>query len=419
MHISVTGISHHTAPVSVRERFALRPEDLGPALGRLREFLGGVSILSTCNRTEVYAAGPTTAARDQVVAALAAARAVPALGGATFYHYSGPDAARHLFRVAAGVDSLVLGESEILGQVRRAFAAATAAASSNAVLARLFHAAIRAGRRARDETRIGDHGLSVSAAAVALSRSVLGDLRGKTVLVIGAGEAGRLAATAIVQAGAGRLLTTTRTAERAEEVARAIGGVAVPFSELMSAMREADIILSSTSAPGFVVSRNDVAAAMAARPDRRLVLVDIAVPRDIEPGAADVPGVSLYDMDAVQSVVEANLAARQGEVAAVEAIVEEELGRFQAWSRSLSVTPTIAAIQRQAEQARQAEIARTLGRLDHLQESDRRRIEAMSKALVKRILHGPVGQLRNGGQRHVGAARDLFGLADLDVAEPE
>src|SRR3990170_9075866 len=309
MYVSVTGVSHHETPVELRERFAFTGEQLAGALTRLPAELGGGAILSTCNRSELYLASERAVGRDEAVAAIAEMRGEPSPEGVTFYHHDGLEAVRHLFRVAAGIESLVIGESEILGQVREAFSASTAAGSGNALLARLFHTALRVGRRARSETEIGAHGLSVSALAVSLSRRLLGDPRRKTVLVVGAGEAGRRAAAAPVQAGAGRLLVTTRRSGLADEIARDLSGVVVPFADLPGALREADVVITSTAAPGAIISVQEVAAAVSARPKRQLVIVDIAVPRDVEAAARDVPGVHLFDIDDLQAAAETNLAA--------------------------------------------------------------------------------------------------------------
>jgi glutamyl-tRNA reductase len=411
LHISVTGISHQTTPVELRERFAFAPDELAPALERLPDSLGAAALVSTCNRTELYLASESPVGAQAATSALAAAKGGPAPEGIEFFHFEGPEAVRHLFRVAAGVESLVIGESEILGQVRESFSAATAAGSGSPVLARLFHSALRVGRRARSETEIGAHGLSVAALAVSLSKRLLGDLRRKTVLVVGAGEAGQRAAGALMQQGVGRLLVTTRRAGLAQEIARELGGVAVAFEDLPGVLAEADVVITATAAPVAIISATDVSAAMATRPNRPLLLVDIAVPRDIDAAAREVPNVHLFDIDDLQAAAEANLEARRREVGAVEAIVADEVARFDAWLSGRRVVPTISALRQQAERVREAELERTLARLSHLDPEDRRRIEAMSKALVKRLLHSPVNRLRDAGsERHVDALRSLFDL---------
>jgi glutamyl-tRNA reductase len=415
MQVSVTGISHHTTPIALRERFAFATEELAPALERLRVDFAGAALLSTCNRTELYITSETKLTREAGIAALIRARGLPAPESMPFYYHAGAEAVRHLYRVAAGVDSLVIGESEILGQVREAFSAATAAGSGNPVLARLFHTALRVGRRARSETEIGAHGLSVSSIAVALSRSALGELRRKTVLVVGAGEAGQRAASALAQNGAGRLLVTTRTHGRAEEIAAELSAVALPFDQLSSALAESDVVISCTSASEAVISAEAVKAALASRPKRPIVIVDIAVPRDVAPAVRELPGVHLFDIDDLQATADRNLAARRREVGAVEAIIDAEAKRFQAWLAGQGVQPTVTALQKQAEAARLAELERTLRRLPDLSEAERRRIEAMSKAIVKRLLHAPVTRLKEpAGQRHLEALRELFELESND-----
>jgi len=417
MHVSVTGVSHHETPVELRERFAFSAEQLAPALTRLPSRLGGGVILSTCNRSELYLAGESSVSRDEAVAALVQARGEPEPEGVSFYHYDGAEAVRHLYRVAAGIESLVIGESEILGQVREAFSASTAADSSNSVLARLFHTALRVGRRARSETEIGAHGLSISALAVSLSRRLVGDLRGKTVLVVGAGEAGRRAAGALVQNGVGRLLVTTRRSGLAEEIARELNGVSIPMSDLTAALNEADVLITATAAPQAIISAGDISRAMTSRPQRPLLIVDIAVPRDVDAAAREVANVHPFDIDDLESAAEANMEARLREVGPVERLIEDEAARFQTWLSQQKAAPTIAALRRRAEATRQAELERTLARLGNLSEADRKRIEAMTEALVKRLLHDPVTRLRqHGSERHVEALRELFGL-DEETAE--
>jgi glutamyl-tRNA reductase len=411
VHISVTGVSHHETPVELRECFAFSADQLALSLQRLPAELCGGVILSTCNRTELYLAANEHVGRDAAVVALGIARGEPAPEGVTFYQKDGAEAVRHLYRVAAGIESLVVGESEILGQVREAFSAATAAGTGNAALARLFHTAMRVGRRARSETDIGSHGGSISALAVALSRRVVGDLRRKTVLVVGAGDAGRKAAGALVQNGVGRLLVTTRRSGLAEEIARELNGVAIPISEMAAALAEADVLITATAATETIVSAADVALAMATRPERPLLIVDIAVPRDVNAAARNVANVHLFDIDDLESAAEANMEARLREVGAVEAIVEDEAVRFEAWLSGQNVAPTIAALRQRAEAARQAELERTLSRLAHLSDADRERIDAMTEALVNRLLHEPMTRLRqHGAERHVEALRELYGL---------
>jgi glutamyl-tRNA reductase len=427
MHISVTGVSHHETPVELRERFAFSKDALAPALRRLPEGLGG-AVLSTCNRSELYLTSETPIDRDEAIAALLKLRddtttgaEGAALEGAwgsspssmplPFFHHTDADAVQHLYRVAAGIDSLVVGESEILGQVREAFSAATAAGSGNPVLARLFHSALRVGRRARSETEIGAHGLSVAALAVSLSKRLLGDLRRKTVLVVGAGEVGQRAAMALAQAGAGRLLVTTRRSELAVEIARDLSGTAIPFAEMPRALFEADVIISATAAPEAIIKEHDVLAAMAFRRERPLMIVDIAVPRDVEGSVRDVDNVHLFDIDDLQAAAEANLETRRLEVGAVETIVNEEAARFDTWLAERGVAPTIAALRQSAEATRLQELQRTLDRLPNLTADERKRLDAMTKSLVNRLLHAPVTRLRDqGSERHLDAVRELFEL---------
>lgn len=421
MQVSVVGISHRTAPVAVREHFAFGAEEIPGALERLGERYAGAALLSTCNRTEVYVASPRGVADPRpVVALLSEAKGETPVEGAPFFALTGKDAARHLFRVAAGIDSMVVGESEIMGQVRAAFTAATAAGTHTPALSRLFHMAIRAGRKVRTQTAIGRLTVSVSSTAVALARSTLGDLSQMTVLVVGAGEAGKITAGNLASGGVRRVLVTSRSPERTADLAAYLGGEPVRFGERERAIAEADIVITSTSAPETIISREMVAHAMAARPSRPLLLVDIAVPRDIDPLAATVPGVHLYDIDEVQAVAESNMHLRRKEIAAAEAIVEEHVEKYAQWLRSLEVVPTVAALRAQAEQTRLAELERTLAKMD-LSAADRKRIESMSAALVKKLLHAPITRLKQSGEgeRYVEAARALFGLDDAPDGDPD
>jgi glutamyl-tRNA reductase len=408
MHITLVGISHKTAPVAVRERFAFSAAELSDALPR---FGGAAVLLSTCNRTEVYLASHHPIAAGSVIALLRELKDVADVADEAFYHLSGKDAAQHLFRVAAGIDSMVLGEAEILGQVRVAFAAATQAGTHNAVLSQLFHEAIRAGRRARSETHIGRNAVSVSSTAVALAKRTLGGLESSTVLVVSAGEAGKIAARNLAKHGASRLLVTNRSRARAQELAADLDGHVVAFDKLGSAMAEADIVISSSSAPEFVISADHVRQAVSSRNGRPLLLIDIAVPRDIDPSVRDMPQVHLYDIDDLQAVVEENRNSRRQEVASVERIIEEAVARFSAWLRERGVVPTVAALRERADSVRDDEIERTLRKLPDLSAKERVAVEAMANALVKKLLHDPIDRLKGpDGERYVGPLRELFAL---------
>ena len=409
--VTCAGISHNTAPVEERERVAFAPGDLPAALERLRAVTGGAVVLSTCNRTEVYATVPKGEAGLLIDLLNDEKRAD--IDRSRFYLHQHTEAVRHLFRVAAGIDSMVLGESQVLGQVRDAMSAATEAGALNGVLSRVFHSAIAVGKRARSETEIGRHAVSVSSAAVALARRHAGDLRGKTVLVISAGSTGKLAARNLADTGA-RILVANRTKERAIGLAAEIGADAagVALSELAGAVPEADVVISGTGAGGFVLGPAEVEPAAALRNGRGLLLIDVAVPRDIDPAVRLIPGVKLFDIDDVEALAEAGLSVRQAEVQRVEAIIEEEVADFAAWWGSLDVVPVIAALRERAEEIRRRELERTLRRLPKIDGATRERIEAMTAAIVKKMLDRPIARLKDGADKglYMEALEDLFDL---------
>lgn len=412
-------INQKTAPVAVRERFAFGAEELPRALAGLRPELGSGVILSTCNRTELYLdVRRDRDIQERALSFLAMAKGVgEGMFDDRFHFYEESQAVRHLFRVTAGIESQVIGEAEILGQVRSAFVAASEAGATNAYLSRLFHYAIRVGRRARSQTGIGRHGLSASSAAVALARETLGDLATHSVLVISAGEAGKLTAHALQNCGISRLLVISRRLERARELAAELGGEAMPLRRLADALVEADIVIASSGAPSFLIRRQMVSEAMTRRDGRPLLFIDIAVPRDVDPAVRDIDSVHLYDIDDLQSVADANLQARMKEALAVETIVEEEATRFLDWSRARAVVPTITALRQEAENMRRAELAKTLAHLPELSEEEKKRVESLSEAIVKKILHRPIMRLKakDGGQSYVAAVRDLFGIDEKET----
>ena len=423
--VTMVGVSHHGAPLAVRERFAFAGDALPAVRERAARRFGAGAILATCNRLELYVpAAAGEGAAPAAPAALAAflceaAGAGEDLGRRYLVPRRGAEAVRHLCSVAAGIDSMVIGESEILGQVRSAFAATVAAGGDDALLSRLFHTAIRTGRRARTETGIGRHALSLSSIAAQEARAALPDLARAAVLVVGAGEAGRLAASALAEYGAGAIAVTNRTAGRAEALAAELGGRAAPFAALAGELAHADVVIAATEAPEPVLTADLVAGAMARREGAPQLILDIGVPRAGEPALASIPGLTWRDIDDLQEVAAAHAHAREAEVAKAAAIVEEETARFLEWWDRLRVAPTIAALTERAERLRRAELERTLRRL-RADGEEREALEAMTKALVRRILHDPIAALRGRGDRdvYVDAARRLFRLDDGDGPPP-
>jgi len=406
MNLVLVGTSHRLAPVEVRERVAF---DL-PGAARLAEALseGAEAVcLSTCNRTELYLAHP-----DPEVAE---ARALAALTeeGLELYRLRDEAAALHLFRVAAGLDSMVPGEGEILGQVRDAYEAG----SCGPVLDRLFRQAVHAGKKLRAETAIGESPASGSAAAAALAEQVFGDLAGCRGLVIGAGEVSELAARSLVARGATIAAVTSRTRARAAELAERFAGQAVPFDRIGEELERADVVISSTSAPGQVLSREQIPA----RKGRPLFLIDLAVPRDVDRAVAELDGCYLYDIDDLEAVVSESLSGRRREATRAEAIVAHEAERFRDWQTSLDVVPAIASIRERAERIRSGELAKAESRLGGLSESERQTVESLTTQIVNKLLHVPIVRLKQAaateGGGYVEVARHLFGLGEEDRAQ--
>ncbi len=309
---------------------------------------------------------------------------------------------------------MIFGETEILGQVRSALAAAAKARLCNTILNRLFHSAIRAGRRVHSETFVGQHGRSVSSAAVTLAQHLLGDLSGRQVLVVGMGEAGALTARSLVKAGANRLAVTNRTDHRATELAEKLKATAVPFSSLPKALANTDVVISASGAPLPIIGRDELRPAMARRNGRSILLIDIAVPPDIDPAVRKMRGVHLYNIDDLDAMCPVGPEEREKEMANVDAIVEGEVQRFLTWWRSLRAVPTIVSLCQRLEAIRQKEVARALRRLPHLTSREREGIEALTAALLKKVLHSPLTRLKlhSGDQHYLAMTRDLFELDD-------
>jgi glutamyl-tRNA reductase len=416
MTLFLLGMNHRTATLEDREALALPPADALDILSRIarRGVLGEALILSTCNRTEFYAAAPEiTAAEHEVRDVVEQSRRGDRLApGPHRYLLSGPAVCTHLVRVACGLDSMVLGDVQILGQVKEAYALARRAGTAGVLLDRLLETALHAGKRARSETAIGAGHVSMSSSAVAAAVETVG-LRGRRVLVVGAGETARLAARHAADHEPAAVVVANRTIERGEALAREVGGVTVPLDRLAGAIAGADVVFSATSAPGTVIAADAIRAAIATRPARPLLVLDLAIPRDVEPAAAAIPGVTLRTLDTIRASVDQSLSTRSAEVPRVEAIVADEAERFVHWARGLAATPTLVALREHFERIRLEEVQR-LWR--HASDDERQRAERLTRVLVNRLLHVPMLRLKEAdaasadGQMRLQAARDLFAL---------
>lgn len=414
LHILLVGLNHRTAPLEVREEVSFPRAKLLDALPRLKEKVGEGVILSTCNRTEVYTIAHSAArAASEVTYFVAEYHGLaPEALSPHLYEHTDAQAARHLFRVASGLDSMVLGEHQVLGQVRAALTAASQSGSLGVPLSRLFHGAIRAGRRVREETEISRNAISISYAGVQLAQRTLGGLSGLRVLLVGAGEAGQLVARALRPLGVCDLMVANRTRSRAEELARQLSGRTVPMSEVQRALVEADIVISATDAPEAVISRDMVQEAMLQRGQRVLFLFDLAVPRDIDPRAGELEGVRLFNIDDLSAIAEENLETRRQAVAEAEGIIEEELARFMKWWESLEALPVVKALHRQAEDIRRRELARALRKLSGLAPEQQEVVNALTRSIVRKLLHDPTIALKQGSSAQLQAARELFRLEE-------
>ncbi len=424
MHLTVVGLSHRTAPIEIRERLTFPEPRQAEALSVLLSSpdVAEAVILSTCNRTEVYAVTTGEGRSSAVVDFIASFHQLDHEELMRYlYVLEGEAVVRHLFGVVCSLDSMVLGEAQILHQAKEAYESSFDNGAAGRVLNRLFRQSFEVGKRARTETAIGESAVSISYAAVELAKKVFATLAGRTVLVVGAGKMSELTAKHLVSQGVRAVLVANRTWERAVDLAERFEGQAVPYEELFERMREADIVITSTAAPGFVMGREQVAAATRGRRSP-LFLIDIAVPRDIDPAVNDLSNVFLYDIDDLNGVVQSNLAERTREARRAEVIIEEETGSFARWLDSMEVVPTIAEIRARAEQVREEETSRALRRLGALSDKDVATIEALTQAIVKKMLHEPTARLRRSagekdGYSTVEAARQLYGL-DAEDRDP-
>lgn len=398
MHLLLVGVTHRTAPVELRERLDFASRDLGAAVEALggRPALAESVVLSTCNRSEVYVAvEQVERAREELLTFLGEYHHVPRT---TFvphlFERQDAEAVHHLFRVASGLDSLVVGEPQILGQVKEAWSIASERRCSGPLLGKLFNASFAVGKRVRTETAVGEGAVSVSFAAVQLARKIFGKLTGRHVLVIGAGEMGQLTAQHLRAQGAGEIVITSRTQAHAEALARAVDGTAALWSELMNALAPADIILTATGSQQPILTRAHIESVMGRGRRDPLFIIDIAIPRDVDPAAAEIEQVFLYNVDDLQAVVQENLSRRTTEIQHAEAIVAEDVARFMSWHRSRGAIPTVVALRQRFDAIRRAELQRLDGKLAGLPPDARARVDEVTRLIMEKLLLEPTEQLK-------------------------
>jgi glutamyl-tRNA reductase len=413
------GISHKTAPVEVRERLALPEQRAGEFLRDLRgtaDVQEAVAI-STCNRMELYlVVGDPVEAEGTALAMLASQAGIrPTAFASAIYSHRNCDAARHLYRVTSGLESMIVGENEIQGQVKRAYESALAKETVGPLTNKLFKAALATGKRVRSETAISERQLSLPGVAVALAREQLGDLDGREVVIVGTGETSELTARALADSGCHTVFVASRRRDRALSLARRHGGRSVSFDALPRTLGVADIVLAATASPHLLLEARELSEVMHARRGRPMLLIDLAVPRDIDSACADLAGVSLYDIDDLQAVVSRNRKVRQVEARKAEGIIEEEIQHFAAWMGSLEVLPTLAALRAHATAIAEQVVRENSGKWESASPRDLERIDALARAVVNRLLHDPTARMKVLRDDRVHArmalVRDLFGIA--------
>jgi glutamyl-tRNA reductase len=423
MHLVAIGVNHKSAPVKLRERMAVSEQELPALLGELKSNarVEEACVVSTCNRTEIYA---VTLARtdDEVLTGFLAGR-----GGATHddlaevcCRWVGHHAVKHLFEVSSGLDSMALGETQILGQIKDAYAAADKAGSAGAILSKLFCQAIEVGKRARTETDISCGAFSIGAAAAQMARLVLTNVKGRTALLLGAGKMSKLAAVHLQAGGIEKIFIANRTRAKAQPLASALGAEIVDFARFDEALAEADVVISSTASPRPIITRKLLDRIMENRCHAPLFIIDIAVPRDVEPEAAELPGVFLYNIDDLEFLLERCRGDREAEVEKVRAIIDSETTEFMGFLRALEAVPLIKLLREKFDSVYEAEWERCLRRLSHLPESDRECVRRSIRSAVNKLTHDPILRLKdyaaNGGAHKLDIAREIFGLDCSDKA---
>lgn len=428
MELIVIGLNHKTTPIEIRERLAFQESDMEKALVQARSFpsVKENMILSTCNRVEIYAASRET---DKAILDLknfiSQYHDLPLKDfEKNLYFFVGEEAVRHIFRVASSLDSMVVGEPQILGQIKSAYQIATDSKSSGVILHRLLHRAFHVAKRVRTETKISNSAVSVSSVAVDLAEKIFGTLDKRTVLLIGAGEMSELAARHLVSGGVEKILVTNRTYERAITLAEEFRGEAIRFEEMASGLKKADIVISATESPRYIIEHDPTAKVMKDRKQKPIFFIDIADPRDIEPRVGDIENVYLYNIDDLQKVANENIKDREKEAERAEAIVQDEMMRFVQWYQSLEVTPTIVALRNKFEEIRSRELEKTLSLLPNLSEKEKQSLDMLTSSIINKILHGPLTRLKQKDQDvisdfYIDVIRTLFQLPDRSGKEGE
>lgn len=419
--ILLFGVNHKTTPLAVREKLAVGNGYEGP-LQALRSIVGCKEcyLLSTCNRVEIVVVAQPEAQVEEAVARLLFGDSVaPEQRQDYLYIYRNNEAVHHLFMVSTSLDSMIVGEAQILGQLKEAYRHAAEYNCTGPVLNKLLHKSFSVAKRVRSETRIGASAVSISYAAVELAKKIFGNLQDKNVLLVGAGEMAELAAEHLVSQGVRKVVVANRTLSRAADLAKRFNGSAVSLDELFSQLEQADIVISSTGAPNIILHKNDVKPIMRTRRNEPIFFIDIAVPRDLDPELNDLDNVYLYDIDDLQNVVETNKSERDKEAIKARRIVDEEALKFQTWLDSLAVVPTIAALRKKADEICRIELERTMCRLQHLGPEEQKAIEKMALAISSRLLHDPVSFLKNESCKEqnevkVEMIRTAFDLVDKD-----
>jgi glutamyl-tRNA reductase len=426
MELIVIGLNHKTAPIEIRERLAFQESEMEKSLVQVRA-LSSVKesmILSTCNRVEIYAASRETE------------KTIPDLKNflsqyhnlplktfeKSLYLLVGEEAVRHIFRVASSLDSMVVGEPQILGQIKSAYNRATESKSSGVILHRLLHRAFHVAKRVRTETKISNSAVSISSVSVDLAEKIFGSLQKRTVLLIGAGEMSELAAHHLAKGGVEEILVTNRTFEKAAGLAQEFQGEAIRFEEMALGLKRADIVISATDSSQYIIGHDQIVKVMKDRKQKPIFFIDIADPRDIEPKVGDIENVYLYNIDDLQKVAYHNIQDREKEAQKAEAIVQDEVGKFVQWYQSLEVTPTIVALRKKFEEIRQKELEKTLSLHPDLSEKEKQSLEAMTSAIINKILHDPLTLLKQRNEEamaelYLDALRALFGL-QVKPSEP-